>query len=154
MQVKAYKRRGRPRKTQGSEASLQILFMHWLSFQHPDAFKVTFSIPNGGLRSKAEGARQVAMGLKSGIPDIFMAVPTNKFPGMFIELKWGSNKLTEKQSIAIQNLREKGYRCEVCYSLDELIYVTKDYLEDSTYDRSRSTTFTYSAPNINSDRIT
>lgn len=155
MEANKPKKRGRPKKrssTLGPEAKLQTVFMHWLSLQYPEVFEVTHSIPNSGLRTKAEGARQVAMGLKAGMPDINMPVPTAKFPGMFIELKWGDNKPNEKQIAMLKRLRALGYRCEVCYTLEELMHVTKDYLKDSCHDRRRSVTFTYSSPNINGDR--
>jgi len=131
----------------GPESQIQTCFFQWLALQDKALFDLTFSVPNSGLRSKVEGARQVAMGLKAGVPDIFMAVPTRAHPGLFIELKYGSNKPTEKQLKVMKSLSDAGYKCVVCYSFEEAVEAVKDYLKDTPYVRPRPTTFTYSSPN-------
>jgi hypothetical protein len=102
--------------------------MRWLWLAHRKVWEVAFKIPNEGQRSWQMGACMKLEGLKSGVPDVFIAFPSGKSPGLFIEFKAGKNKLTEKQKDMIEKLLAQGYCCYVCYSMDEAIKVTSEYL--------------------------
>ena len=128
----------------------QALFVKWASMQsnkHPE-LKMLFAIPNGGHRHVAVAKKLKEEGVKSGVPDLFLAVPSlvnleipardrshSSFvpvintPGLFIEMKVGKNKLTKNQEWWIGNLQGQGYRCEVCYSFEEARNVICDYLK-------------------------
>lgn len=93
--------------------------------------KLLFAIPNGAYfggmwkvinKMKAEG-------LKSGVPDVFLAVPKKRFHGLFIEMKVGKNKPSDTQKEWIENLRLAGYMVEICYSADEAINLIQMYLD-------------------------
>jgi hypothetical protein len=77
---------------------------------HEPRLELMFAIPNGGQRNKATAANLVAEGVKNGVPDIFLPVPSlrwgldqyvkqerhlsrNWFTGMFIEMKRPSERL-------------------------------------------------------------
>ena len=125
------------RKNKCVEFGIQKAFFQWLSY-YPAIRRVTFAIPNGGKRTPAEGAHQRALGLTAGIPDIFMAIPSDGFNGMFIELKRPSGILTENQAQTIEWLGSEGYKCVICYSVTEAIDQVKDYLKDKMHVRCRS----------------
>ncbi len=74
------------------------------------------AIPNGGRRNAAEGARLKRQGVKSGVWDIHLPVVTYDYPGLYIELKAGKNKLTENQSEFGLHLKQQGYAHHVCYT--------------------------------------
>ena len=110
-------------------------------------------IPNGGLRSKTEAKRLKAAGVKAGVPDLFLPVPAlrkdiygdtsgtilNFYAGLYIEMKAPSieiggrkttkGKTSKEQEWWIAQLREQGYRVEVCYGWAEAAKVIIDYLE-------------------------
>lgn len=108
----------------------QATLIQWCNLQSCkySELKMIFAIPNGGYRNKAEARKLKATGTKSGVPDLFLAVPRNGKYGLFIEMKVGRNKCTDNQKKWIRNLLEQGYEVKVCYSCEEAIQVIKKYL--------------------------
>lgn len=100
-----------------SEEAEQIYLMNWIESAkkaYPD-IEMIFHIPNGGIRSKTEAGRMKAAGVKAGVPDLFLPVAKGPYHGLFIEMKVGDNKPTDKQKEWITRLRRNGYAAEVCY---------------------------------------
>ncbi len=89
-----------------------------------------FAIPNEGKRSVWEGARFKARGLKRGVPDIFLPVPSGKWHGMYIEMKRKKprGKLTSEQLDWLLRLTAKDYFCAVCYGWEEAWNWIEGYL--------------------------
>ena len=114
-----------------SEHREQATLFHWaeiMQSRHPQ-LALMFAIPNGGKRKS--GWWEKAEGLKSGVPDIFLAVPTQEaFPryGLFIEMKFGKNKPSRNQKGWIDALIAEGYAVEVCYSFEEAKQAIIGYL--------------------------
>ena len=86
------------------------------------------AIPNGGLRNKKTAITLKKEGVKSGVWDIFVPIPANGFSGMYIEMKFGKNKLTENQIEFRKNL-EQFYKFEVCYDWIEARNIIDNYLK-------------------------
>lgn len=84
--------------------------------------------PNGGFRNKKEAARFKKMGTKKGFPDLFLFITTEIFKGLFIELKTGTNTVTEDQESMHRLLIEQGYKVVVVYSVKGAINAIKEYL--------------------------
>lgn len=95
----------------------------------PD-IELLFHIPNGGKRNKAEAARFKRQGVKAGVPDLFLPVARGEFHGLFIELKYGSNKPTENQNKWAEDLTKHGYKCLVCYRWQDAAENIKKYLKN------------------------
>jgi len=99
--------------------------------------EMMFAIPNGGNRHIVTAKKLKAEGVKSGVPDIFLAIPKwtlspNRhiiYTGLFIEMKFGKNKLSENQRGWVARLKYKEYRVAVCYGFDEAKKVIEQYLE-------------------------
>jgi hypothetical protein len=87
-----------------------------------------FAIPNGGLRSKATAAKMAAEGQKAGIWDIFVPIPSGGYHGLFIEMKFNRNKLTDLQKEFGKFATQQGYCCKVAYSAEEAIEIIDEYL--------------------------
>jgi hypothetical protein len=87
-----------------------------------------FAIPNGGYRTKATAGKMAAEGVKAGVWDIYLPRPSNGYHGLFIEMKYGKNKLTELQQEFFEYATQQGYLCKVAYSADEAIEIIDDYL--------------------------
>lgn len=94
-----------------------------------------FAIPNAQVLSflNRDAAMKVVAklkheGLKRGVPDLFIPIPTNKYHGMFIEMKTKSGKTSIHQKQWLEKLNMNNYYACVCYSADEAICKLKFYL--------------------------
>ena len=113
-----------------TEHDEQAVVIEWARFLEGMylQLKNLFAIPNAGKRSVGAGRYMVAEGLKTGVPDLFLAWPTGGKAGLFIEMKAGSGKLSVDQGDWIWRLKNAGYAAAVCYSADEAISAIKEYL--------------------------
>lgn len=124
----------KPKSSRNSEHSIQKSFFDYLGKKYGSYRKVCFSIPNEGARSLIQGSLLKQRGLTKGVPDIFCAIPNGNHHGLFIEFKKKDYKnqcdggLSLNQKDMIYNLRTHGYRCEICYSLDEAIHIFESYI--------------------------
>lgn len=87
-----------------------------------------FAIPNGGLRNFKVAAKLKAEGVKAGVWDLFLPVPRGKFCGLFIEMKFGDNKLTSEQKEFQSFIQGQGYKDFVAYDAVEAEEYLKLYL--------------------------
>ena len=87
-----------------------------------------FAVPNGGKRPIGTAKKMKAEGVKSGVPDVFLAVPKNDKHGLFIEMKYGKNKMSANQVWWTNSLKVEGYAVAVCYSFEEARDSIKKYL--------------------------
>ncbi len=113
------------------EADQQRKLFQWTTFirtKYPE-IELMFHIPNGGSRNKLEAANLQKQGVKAGVPDLFLPVSRGGYHGLFIELKYGKNKPTEKQTEWLKNLNEQGYAVAVCYGCDEASKKILKYLK-------------------------
>lgn len=110
------------------EEQQQIAYVRWFSYQYPELASLLHHSPNGGKRNVSEAARFKAMGTRAGFPDLFLAVPSNGFHGLFLELKTEKGRVRESQKTYGDMLRRQGYVVEVVRSLDEFIKVINEYL--------------------------
>ena len=113
------------------EGNEQAILFEWTAFMSgtfPE-LSLLFHVPNGGSRNRAEAANLKRQGVKAGVPDLFLPVARGNFHGLFIELKAGKNKTTEKQNQWISDLRHQGYAAEVCYGYEQAAEVLTKYLE-------------------------
>ena len=115
-----------------SEHNEQCNLIDWATrneCRYPE-LKNIFAVPNGGLRNKRVGVKMKMEGLKAGVPDLFLACA--KLPdyfGLFIEMKFGSNTTSKQQKEWIRKLREKHYKCVVCYSWQDARDIILEYIE-------------------------
>jgi hypothetical protein len=111
------------------ESLNQQLLINWFLKQYPRL--LLFSIPNGchlGARGYIQAARLKREGLRAGVPDLFLAVPSATYNGMFLEMKSKKGKCSPEQIFIMDYLRRAGYYCVLCYSFEAAQKVIKDYL--------------------------
>ncbi len=118
------------KRGEDSEQIGVIEWANWNTNRFPE-LKLLFHIPNGGKRSATEAARFKAMGVKAGVPDLCLPVPRGGFAGLYIEMKYGKNKTTDKQNEWIQALKEQGYKVEVCWGGVEATQTLEAYLQQT-----------------------
>ena len=64
----------------------------------------------------------------AGVPDLCLPVPAGGFHGLYIEMKFGKNKPTEKQRWWLEQLEKQGYKAVVCWSAESVIKEIITYL--------------------------
>jgi len=98
--------------------------------QHPYLDKLLFSVPNGGQRSKSQGGKLKAEGVKSGVADILCLVAARGYGYLCIEMKHGKNKQSENQLDFEKRVKDngRGYYY-VAYSSQEALKVLQWYLK-------------------------
>lgn len=94
--------------------------MEWAAAQSSKfpELSLIFHIPNGGKRNAREAARFKRMGVKPGVPDLFLPVPRGGCHGLFIE-QAPRGRLSDHQRGWIERLKSGGYAVAVCYGSDE-----------------------------------
>lgn len=77
--------------------------------------RLLFAIPNGGERNVIVAARLKAEGVRSGVPDLFLAFGNAGFNGLFIEMKkTKGGRVSDIQKIYLELLRKRGFCAVVC----------------------------------------
>lgn len=112
-----------------SEHQEQVSLFQFLSY-HPN-LSVIFAIPNGFYSTPAQKSKMKHEGLKNGVWDIFVPIPSRGYHGMFLEMKYGSNQLSDTQKCFGSAMEALGYRCEVAYSAMEAYTQIMDYLQET-----------------------
>ena len=110
-----------------SEHEIQVACINWFRFQYPKY--LIYAIPNGGQRNKIVATKLKAEGVLAGVPDLHIPVAKQGFHGLYIEMKAGRNKPSENQITIMEKFRNEGFRCEVCWSLDQFITSVNNYLK-------------------------
>lgn len=110
------------------EHQLQVSCIKWfrLKFRR----KLIYAIPNGGKRNSIVAIKLKAEGVTSGIPDLHIPIANRFYHGLYIEMKVKPNSPTTSQEEMMNQLQANGYKCSVCYSLDEFMEVVSKYMKD------------------------
>ena len=119
-----------PRHLEDAE---QAALFEWAAYK--PTLRWLHAIPNGGNREPREALRLKRQGVKPGVSDIFLPVPSNGYHGLYIELKrrklHGRASVTRQQSEFLTFANSNGYRAVICYGANEAIEEIERYL-DST----------------------
>lgn len=116
-----------------NEHTLQAQCVNWFRLTHKQYEKLLFAIPNGGKRNIFIAKKLKKEGVVSGVPDLFLAVPSNGYFGMFIEMKYGQNTTTENQKKMIDLLETQNYKVVVCKSFHEFQTAIHGYLNECSF---------------------
>ena len=121
-----------------SEAEEQEALMNWAGmakWKYPQLFWL-FHIPNGGTRHPAEAMHLKKMGVKPGVPDLFLPYPVQPYHGLWIEMKSMTGRPTALQKEWIETLRKFGYAAYVCKGFKTAQERIIAYLEGRAYDET------------------
>ena len=118
-------------RTQPTEHQEQVRVIHW--WRHACKTYIIpefalFAIPNGGKRDVIEATHLKAEGVRVGVPDLFLAVPSKKCYGLFIEMKSTVGRPGTNQPEFLEMATKNGYAAHFAYGSDDAIEIIKDYL--------------------------
>ena len=111
-----------------SERQEQSIVLAWMTAQNPWLVNHTIYIMNEKRCSVHVGALLNQQGRLPGASDLFIALPTNLYHGLFIEMKSLKGRPTDAQLAFIERMKRVGYYGTVCKGADAAIDVIKDYL--------------------------
>lgn len=110
-----------------SEHQHQSAFVKWCDYNHIRVF----AIPNGGARDAVTGAMLKAEGVKPGVPDLCIPIPSNDYHGLYIEMKdEKKGRLSPKQSEWLEFLNKQGYKAVVAHGFSEAMRATEEYFHE------------------------
>lgn len=112
-----------------SESSIQKAVMQWVNL-NPILRKVVIHVPNEGKRTKSYGKLLKDMGMRSGVSDLFIAMPRHGYGGAWFELKKKNGLITENQRKFLNDMHDQHYFTAICYSIEETIETIQWYCFD------------------------
>ena len=123
-----------------TEHALQASCVRWFRNRYPRFGRLLFAIPNGAdLGGKTPIARAKNWqkleleGAVKGASDLFLAVPSGKLSGLFIEMKTPKGKQSEFQKRFEAEVVGVGYGYVVPRSHEEFERVVRNYMERGEY---------------------
>lgn len=115
-----------------TEAQEQACVIKWSQQPHIRAqwpeLAMLFHIPNGGSRDAVEGRHLKAQGVKRGVPDLCLPVPSGRYHGLYIELKAERGKASAEQKWWVERLNAAGYFAQVCHGWEAAVEALEWYL--------------------------
>lgn len=115
-----------------TEQQEQIALIKWT--QQPSVrrafpeLKFLFHVPNE-RSDKIQAANLKRMGVKPGVPDLILPVPSGKYHGLFIEMKKAGGRVSDDQLWWLEHMKANGYAVAVCYGWQQGAEVLRWYLE-------------------------
>lgn len=107
------------------EERLLSNYVKYLDFDHPGLLYC--HIPNEGKRNPL---KVKILGIRAGAPDVILFEPRGKYRGLAVELKVDNNTLSPAQLGFLEKLRSKGWRTIVCYTIEDAVKKTEEYLNE------------------------
>jgi hypothetical protein len=98
------------------EHRIQSAIVEWFDMRYHHMRFLLFAIPNGGSRSVITGAMLKREGVRRGVPDLFLAIPTHSASGLFIEIKTPEGRVTPDQDEYHGILERAGYSVKIVRS--------------------------------------
>jgi hypothetical protein len=120
------------------EQKTQLAICEWLTRQYPRVSEHVIKIDNEGKRSVGGHMLARRMGLHKGASDLFIAWPTPKYYGLWIEVKpdgWKgpygrkAKEHFESQLNFIARMNLRGYFAKMIVGVDEGIDTISSYLK-------------------------
>lgn len=103
--------------------------------RYPD-LKLLYHVPNERKCTPAQGQALKRMGVKRGVPDLCLPVPSGKAHGLYIELKSmaKSTRASDAQLWWMDELVAQGYAVAMCRGWEAARDVIVDYMEGCKHD--------------------
>lgn len=98
--------------------------------------KLLYHVPNERKCTPAQGQALKRMGVKRGVPDLCLPVPSGKAHGLYIELKsmGKSARASDAQLWWMDELVAQGYAVAMCRGWEAARDVIVDYMEGCKHD--------------------
>lgn len=121
----------KPKKRDNEESRIQRALVSWFDANCSKwglKPKALFKISNEGMRSPALGRSMKEEGLRSGVADLFLAVPMRGHHGMFLELKKSNGIVSDEQREFLADMHAAGFQTRVAYDTKSAMNYISEYL--------------------------
>lgn len=116
-----------PGRTEADEQMDVIIWASYMTGKWP-CLERLYHTPNGGYRNVAEAAHFKRIGVKPGVPDLFLPYPCGGWSGLWLEMKTDKGRATYCQRDWIEYLWSVGYCAYICHNAGEAINAIETYL--------------------------
>lgn len=111
-----------------TERQEHMALMQWAKLK-PQIRDLLIHIPNEYDGGVVGGFNRKRMGVKRGVSDLMLPLPTKTYHGLFIELKRQvGSKVTIEQQWWVDRMNELGYLAKICYGFDDARKTIEEYL--------------------------
>ncbi|HHH1657050.1 TPA: VRR-NUC domain-containing protein [Yersinia enterocolitica] len=125
-------RNGKVRKVNHqAETEEQAALIEWADKTVIDGICVgdyLIHIPNEGKRGPKAARDAKRLGLRKGVPDLFLALPRGGYAGLWIEMKVKSRLTSAEQFRWLRKLDNVGYVATTCFSFGQAKDTVVKYL--------------------------
>lgn len=118
------------------ESIVQKAGLEWLRVYNLEVRRRVIKIHNEGRRTAASAQLLIALGLHPGASDLFIAWPTRRYAGLWLEVKrerWkpvpSNREHLQRQLEFGQLMIDSGYAFEIAVGVDEFISKVTEYLK-------------------------
>ena len=121
----------RKKRKEREHGEMVIFFdaVRWMINRRED-LSVSCHIPNESKSSIARRMMLKRAGLKGDAPTSSFQLQSQKYAGLFIEMKVKPNRPSKEQAIVLKQLNANGYLALVCWSGEEAIDTLNKYLAE------------------------
>lgn len=112
------------------ELEEQAALIEWADKTVIDGIRIgdyLFHIPNEGKRGPKAAKDAKRLGLRAGVPDLFLALPRGGYAGMWIEMKSPNGKLTTEQEAWLKKLIHQGFQCICGFGFAKVVPAIVNY---------------------------
>lgn len=118
------------------EDRTQMAILDYCKLAYPKLHQTVLKIHNEGQRSRSTNRILPRLGLRAGASDLFFALPTKKYHGLWMEIKRDGWKLTvsqrehiARQEAFIEQQNQNGYLAKMVIGVDEGIKLINEYMK-------------------------
>jgi len=113
-----------------AKRELQIAALRWFREYYPEYEDLLIALPNG-FRAQFDNKTNKnlkELGFKDYTPDLFLAVETSYYRGLFVELLPRGERLRKTKYEYFVKLRLNGYRVAIVRDMKDFEDIIKNYL--------------------------
>lgn len=111
-----------------SESQIQKACVRWFRLQYPQIEGLFFAVPNGGLREAWTARIMHDEGVRAGVADLILLMPSSGYAALAIEMKTPKGRQSEEQKKFQMLCESHKVKYCVCRSFDEFRWVIVSYL--------------------------
>ncbi|WP_437216675.1 VRR-NUC domain-containing protein [Pectobacterium sp. LFLA-215] len=114
-----------------AELEEQAALIEWADKTVIDGIKIgdyLLHIPNEGKRGPKAARDAKRLGVRAGVPDLFLALPRGGYAGLWIEMKAKGGKLSTQQEIWLNRLESVGYHAVCCFGFGQVVSEIKKFI--------------------------